>query len=57
MQSLCLLPGEQIEATIRQLVLLDAVVPQPWERVVQLSFGARPATAATHHIYLEVMGR
>ncbi|KAL3139492.1 hypothetical protein ABBQ38_003816 [Trebouxia sp. C0009 RCD-2024] len=49
--------GEQVEATIKQLVLLDAVVPQPWERVVQLSFGVRPATPPTHHIFLEVMGR
>lgn len=55
--SLWLLSGEQVEATIKQLVLLDAVVPQPWERVVQLSFGVRPATPPTHHVFLEVMGR
>ena len=55
--SLCLLSGEQIQSQVRGLVLLDATVPQQWERVVQLSFGPRPGTPPTHHIFFEVMGR
>ncbi|KAL0055410.1 hypothetical protein WJX82_000207 [Trebouxia sp. C0006] len=49
--------GEQIQSQIKGLVLLDATIPQAWERVVQLSLGKRPGTPATLHIYFEIMGR
>lgn len=49
--------GEQIQSQIRGLVLLDATIPQVWERVVQLSFGKRPGTPASLHIFFEIMGR
>ncbi|KAA6421415.1 MAG: hypothetical protein FRX49_08692 [Trebouxia sp. A1-2] len=53
----CCRSGEQIQSQIKGLVLLDATVPQAWERVVQLSLGKRPGTSATLHIFFEIMGR
>ncbi len=50
-------PGEQIQAHIKGLVLLDATIPQDWERVVQLSLGSRPGAPASLHIFFEIMGR
>ena len=55
--SCCCCSGEQIQSQIKGLVLLDATIPQAWERVVQLSLGKRPGTPATLHIYFEIMGR
>ena len=56
-RSRCCCSGEQIQSQIKGLVLLDATIPQAWERVVQLSLGKRPGTSATLHIYFEIMGR
>lgn len=49
--------GEQLQSQIRGLVLLSAAVPQAWERVVQLSLGARPGAEPTCNIFFELMGR
>ena len=56
-RSHCCCSGEQIQSQIKGLVLLDATIPQAWERVVQLSLGKRPGTSATLYIYFEIMGR
>lgn len=42
---------------LRGLILLDATLPRPWERVALLRFGPRLGEPATHHVYLEVQGR
>lgn len=49
--------GEQLQAQIRGLVLLNASVPQAWERVVQLSLGTRPGADPTFNLFFELMGR
>ncbi len=42
---------------LRGLILLDATLPRPWERVALLGFGSRLGVPASHHVYLEVQGR
>jgi hypothetical protein len=49
--------AEQGNVQLRGLVLTDVSMPQPWERVVQLSFGTRPGEPPSRRAYVEVMSR
>ena len=56
-QLLCLKGFASATDELRGLVLLDATLPRPWERVALLRFGPRLGEPATRHVYLEVQGR
>ncbi|WIA33408.1 hypothetical protein OEZ86_006542 [Tetradesmus obliquus] len=47
----------QASAQLKGLVLLSARLPAPWERVVQLDFGARPGEAPSKRVFCEVMAK
>lgn len=47
----------QASAQLKGLVLLSARLPAPWERVVQLDFGARPGEAPSKSVFCEVMAK
>ncbi|KAK9848333.1 hypothetical protein WJX84_002062 [Apatococcus fuscideae] len=49
--------GEQLGGSLRGLVLLQAGLPQPWERVVALGLSSRPSDPISHTLYFEAMGR
>ena len=49
--------GEQLQSELAGLVLLEASMPRPWERVVQLQLGPRQSDPASHALWLEIMGR
>ncbi|KAK9868230.1 hypothetical protein WJX84_009935 [Apatococcus fuscideae] len=49
--------GEQLANGLRGLVLLQADLPQPWERVIALSLSSRPSDPISHVLYFEAMGR
>lgn len=49
--------SEAASQQLRGLVLVSASVPQPWERVAQLSFGVRPGEAPQRYAYCEVMAK
>ena len=46
-----------MQATLHSLILVDVVMPQPWERVVQLQLGRRIGEPLTCSVYFELVGR
>ena len=46
-----------MQATLHSLILIDVVMPQPWERVVQLQLGRRIGEPLTCSVYFELVGR
>ena len=54
---ICGSTGEQLGGVLRGLVLLQAGLPQPWERVVALGLSSRPSDPISHTLYFEAMGR
>jgi predicted ribosome quality control (RQC) complex YloA/Tae2 family protein len=49
--------GEQVQQATRGLVLQEATLPQPWERVALLALAPRLGEAPTLRLFCEVMGR
>ena len=49
--------GEQLQAALGGLVLLEVALPRAWERVVRLRFGPRLSDPLSSSLWLEVMGR
>jgi hypothetical protein len=49
--------GEQAQAVLRNLILVEAVVPEPWERVAVFGFAARPGDAVAFRLHVETQGR
>ncbi|GAX79190.1 hypothetical protein CEUSTIGMA_g6630.t1 [Chlamydomonas eustigma] len=49
--------GEQLHDNLAGLVLTGAVMPQAWERVIELQFGVRPSESPTRLLYCEVLTR
>jgi len=49
--------GEQVQSALKGLVLTEAIVPTPWERMARLSFAQRPEEAPSFLLHIEVMGR
>lgn len=57
MTSECDCAGEQLQAALAGLVLLEVALPRAWERVVRLRFGPRLSDPPSAALWLEVMGR
>ena len=49
--------GEQAQAVLRNLILVEASVPEPWERVAVFGFAARPGDAVAFRLHVETQGR
>lgn len=49
--------GEQAQAVLRNLILVQASVPEPWERVAVFGFAARPGDAVAFRLHVETQGR
>ena len=49
--------GEQAQAVLRNLILVEASVPEPWERVAVFGFAARPGDAVAFRLRVETQGR
>lgn len=49
--------GQQVEGALKGCVLANVTLPNPWDRILQLSFSTRLGESASHHLYCEIMGR
>ena len=49
--------GEQAQAVLRNLILVEASVSEPWERVAVFGFAARPGDAVAFRLHVETQGR
>ncbi|WP_338441788.1 NFACT RNA binding domain-containing protein [Synechococcus elongatus IITB4] len=49
--------SQQLQAVLKGFALIDLQLPQPWERIVALSFGDRPGDPPRFRLLLEVMGK
>lgn len=47
----------QVAPQLKGLILSAVIMPQPWERVMQLDFAKRPSEAPVRHVYCEVMSK
>ena len=49
--------GDQLKRHIGNMILLDASVPEPWERVLKLSFGETLGGPILSELYIELMNK
>ena len=49
--------GPLLHSRLAGRVLTGARLPTPWERVIELSFSARPSSGPEHRLYYELTGR
>ena len=49
--------GEQAQAVLRNLILVEASIPEPWERVAVFGFAARPGDSVAIRLRVETQGR
>lgn len=49
--------GEQLKSQLKGLILSEATIPVPWERVLRLAFAERPSSPVSHVLYCEIMSR
>ena len=49
--------GEQAQAVLRNLILVEASIPEPWERVAVFGFAARPGDPVAIRLRVETQGR
>lgn len=49
--------GEQLHGALKGLVLINATLPQPWERTLTLEFAVRPGDPPSMLLFVEIVGR
>lgn len=49
--------GELIKRNLRDMILIDVLMPEKWERVVKLSFSERLEDPPSFYLYIEIMNR